>query len=134
MQLVSDNVTMLDPMKNKKIEIKDVEEKFGVQPDKVIFIQALTGDKVDNIPGAPGIGPKTASQLINEFNDIDGLINNLDKIKQEKKRNVLKESENDIRLSLELVTLKNDVKIPEGIEKIKTYNELKKENNNIFNF
>ncbi len=134
MQLVSKHVTMLDPMKNKKIEIKDVEEKFGVKPDKVIFIQALTGDKVDNIPGAPGIGPKTASQLINEFNDIDGLIKNLDKIKQEKRRNILSESENDIRLSLELVTLKNDVKIPEGIEKIKTYNELKKENTNIFKF
>ncbi len=134
MQLVSKHVTMLDPMKNKKIEIKDVEEKFGVQPDKVIFIQALTGDKVDNIPGAPGIGPKTASQLINEFNDIDGLIKNLDKIKQEKRRNILIDAEKDIRLSLELVTLKNDVKIPEGIEKIKTYNELKKENNNIFKF
>ncbi|MDC2979319.1 DNA polymerase I [Pelagibacteraceae bacterium] len=134
MQLVSKNVTMLDPMKNKKIEIKDVEEKFGVKPDKVIFIQALTGDKVDNIPGAPGIGPKTASQLINEFNNIDGLIKNLDKIKQEKRRNILKESENDIRLSLELVTLKNDVKLPENIENIKTYNELKKENNNIFKF
>ena len=104
MQLVSKNVTMLDPMKNKKIEIIDVEEKFGVQPDKVIFIQALTGDKVDNIPGAPGIGPKTASQLINEFKDIDGLIKNLDKIKQEKRRNILKESEKKIRLSLELVT------------------------------
>ncbi len=134
MQLVSNKVTMLDPMKNKKIEIQDVEDKFGVKPDKVIFIQALTGDKVDNIPGAPGIGPKTASQLINKFNDIDGLIKNLDKIKQEKRRNILSESENDIRLSLELVTLKNDVKIPESIEKIKTYNELKKENNNIFKF
>ncbi len=134
MQLVSNNVTMLDPMKNKKIETKDVEEKFGVHPDKVIFIQALTGDKIDNIPGAPGIGPKTASQLINEYNDIDGLIKNLDKIKQEKRRNILKESENDIRISLELVTLKNDVKIPEGINKIKTYNELKKENNNIYEF
>ena len=134
MQLVSKNVTMLDPMKNKKIEIKDVEEKFGVHPNKVIFIQALTGDKVDNIPGAPGIGPKTASQLINEFNNIDDLIKNLDKIKQEKRRNILIESENDIRLSLELVKLKNDVKIPEGIESIKTYNELKKENNNIFEF
>ncbi len=134
MQLVSKNVTMLDPMKNKKIEIKDVEEKFGVQPDKVIFIQALTGDKVDNIPGAPGIGPKTASQLINEFNDIDGLIKNLDKIKQEKRRNILIDAEKDIRLSLELVTLKNDVKIHNGIEKIKTYNELKKQNNNIFKF
>ncbi len=134
MQLVSNNVTMLDPMKNKKIETKDVEEKFGVHPDKVIFIQALTGDKVDNIPGAPGIGPKTASQLINEYNDIDGLIKNLDKIKQEKRRKILKESENDIRISLKLVTLKNDVKIPEGINKIKTYNELKNENNNIFGF
>ncbi|MDC3023664.1 DNA polymerase I [Pelagibacteraceae bacterium] len=134
MQLVGKNVTMLDPMKNKKIEIKDVEEKFGVQPGKVIFIQALTGDKVDNIPGAPGIGPKTASQLINEYNDIDGLIKNLDKIKQEKRRKILKESENDIRISLELVTLKNDVKIPDGINKIKTYNELKNENNNIFEF
>ncbi|MDC3021935.1 DNA polymerase I [Pelagibacteraceae bacterium] len=134
MQLVSKNVTMLDPMKNKKIEIKDVEEKFGVQPDKVIFIQALTGDKVDNIPGAPGIGPKTASQLINEFNDIDGLMKNLSKIKQEKRRNILTEAENDIRLSLELVTLKNDVQIPDSINKIKTYNELKSENNNIFQF
>ncbi len=134
MQLVSNNVTMLDPMKNKKIETKDVEEKFGVHPDKVIFIQALTGDKVDNIPGAPGIGPKTASQLINDYNDIDGLIKNLDKIKQEKRRKILKESENDIRISLKLVTLKNDVKIPEGINKIKTYNELKNENNNIFGF
>ena len=134
MQLVSKNVTMLDPMKNKKIEIQDVEEKFGVQPGKVIFIQALTGDKVDNIPGAPGIGPKTASQLINEFNDIDGLMKNLSKIKQEKRRNILTEAENDIRLSLELVTLKNDVEIPEGINKIKTYNELKNESNNIFEF
>jgi len=134
MQLVSQNVTMLDPMKNKKIEIKDVEEKFGVQPDKVIFIQALTGDKVDNIPGAPGIGPKTASQLINEFNDIDGLIKNISKIKQEKRRNILIESEKNIRLSLELVTLKNDVEIPESIKKIRTYNELKNENNNIFRF
>ena len=134
MQLVSKNVTMLDPMKNKKIEIKDVEEKFGVQPNKVIFIQALTGDKVDNIPGAPGIGPKTASQLINEFKDIDGLIKNLDKIKQEKRRNILAESENDIRLSLKLVTLKNDVQIPESINRIRTYNELKNEIYNIFKF
>ncbi len=134
MQLVSKDVTMLDPMKNKKIEISHVEEKFGVQPDKVIFIQALTGDKVDNIPGAPGIGPKTASQLINEFNDIDNLLKNLDKIKQEKRRNILKEAKNDIKLSLELVTLKNDVKIPDNIEKIKTYNELKKEKNKVFEF
>ncbi len=134
MQLVDDKVTMLDPMKNKTIKIKDVEEKFGVKPDKVIYIQALTGDKVDNIPGAPGIGPKTASQLINDFEDIDSLLNNLDKIKQEKRRNILKESEVDIRTSLELVKLKNDVKIKTEIEDIKTYHELKKENNKIFEF
>ena len=134
MQLVSNKVTMLDPMKNKKIEIKDVEEKFGVKPDKVIYIQALTGDKVDNIPGAPGIGPKTASQLINEFNDIDGLLKNIDKIKQEKRRNILIEAKNDIKISLNLVTLKNDVKISDNINTIKTYNELKNKKNNIFNF
>ena len=64
MQLVNENVTMLDPMKNKKIGIDQVIEKFGLPPEKVIQIQALTGDKVDNIPGAPGIGPKTALDLL----------------------------------------------------------------------
>ncbi len=134
MQLVNNEVTMLDPMKNRIIEIKDVVEKFGVKPDKVIQIQALTGDKVDNIPGAPGIGPKTASQLINEFDDIDGLFKNLNKIKQEKRRNILSKSEKDIRLSLELVKLKNDVRLSISISDIKTYDELKNQKNNIFNF
>ncbi len=134
MQLVNNNVTMLDPMKNKIIEINDVEEKFGVKPNKVIHIQALTGDKVDNIPGAPGIGPKTAANLINEFNDIDGLFKNIDKIKQEKRRNVLTQSEDDIRLSLELVKLKDDIKLPLSISDIKTYAELKDKKNNIFDF
>ena len=134
MQLVNKKVTMLDPMKNKKIEINDVVEKFGVKPEKVIFIQALTGDKVDNIPGAPGIGPKTASQLINEFENIDGLLDNLDKIKQEKRRKVLIDSKKDILLSLELVKLKDDVKISLRIKEIKTYSELKNQKNNIFKF
>ena len=134
MQLVNDKVTMLDPMKNKKIEVGDVEEKFGVKPDKVIFIQALTGDKVDNIPGAPGIGPKTAAQLIKEFKNIDGLLNNLDKIKQEKRRNILLDAKKDILLSLELVKLKDDVNIPININDIKTYNELRNHKNNIFEF
>ncbi len=134
MQLVSNKVTMLDPMKNKKIEINDVEEKFGVKPEKVIYIQALTGDKVDNIPGAPGIGPKTASQLINDFKDLDGLLNNLDKIKQDKRRKTLIEAQKDIRTSLELVKLKDDIKIPNAISTISTYNELKKGGNNIFEF
>jgi len=134
MQLVNDKVTMLDPMKNKKIEVGDVEEKFGVKPDKVIFIQALTGDKVDNIPGAPGIGPKTAAQLIKEFKNIDGLLNNLDKIKQEKRRNILLDAKKDILLSLELVKLKDDVNISININDIKTYNELRNHKNNIFEF
>ena len=69
-------------MKNKKIGIPEVIEKFGGEPDKVIQIQALTGDKVDNIPGALGIGPKTALELIKEYGDIEGLIKNVDKIKE----------------------------------------------------
>ena len=134
MQLVSNKVTMLDPMKNKKIKIEDVEEKFGVKPEKVIYIQALTGDKVDNIPGAPGIGPKTASQLINEFKDIENLFKNLHKIKQEKRKNILALAEDDIKVSLELVKLKNDVKLSLSIEDIKSYSEIKEQKNNIFNF
>ncbi len=134
MQLVTEKVTMLDPMKNKIIKIKDVEEKFGVKPDKVIYIQALTGDKVDNIPGAPGIGPKTAAQLINEFKNIEGLFKNLAKIKQEKRRNILYEAEKNIKLSLELVKLKDNVNISLSIKDIKTYSELKDKNNSIFNF
>ena len=76
MQLVNNKVKMLDPMKNKTIGINEVIEKFGVEPQKVIQIQALTGDSVDNIPGAPGIGPKTALELIKEYDDIENLIKN----------------------------------------------------------
>ena len=107
MQLVNDQVEMLDPMKNKRIGIEEVIEKFGVKPNKVIQIQALTGDKIDNIPGAPGIGPKTALELIKQFGDIEGLIKNVEKIKQEKRKNVIRDSEKDIRVSLELVKLNN---------------------------
>ncbi len=134
MQLVNQNVSMLDPMKNKTIGINEVVEKFGVEPEKVIYVQALTGDKVDNIPGAPGIGPKTASELISKYENIDKLIKNVSKIKQEKRRKTLVDFENDIRLSLELVKLKSDVKLPLNIEDLKTYNELKDQKSNLFNF
>ena len=110
MQLVNEKVEMLDPMKNKKIGIPEVIEKFGVEPKKVIQIQALTGDKVDNIPGAPGIGPKTALELIKEFGDIENLIKNAGKIKQEKRKNIIKESKEDIRVSLKLVSLDKKIK------------------------
>ena len=110
MQLVTKEITMLDPMKNKKIGIEQVIEKFGVSPEKVIQIQALTGDKIDNIPGAPGIGPKTALQLIEEFDDVHKLIQNANKIPQEKRRNIIINHEEDILVSLKLVKLKDDIK------------------------
>src|SRR6056300_326029 len=133
MQLVTKKITMLDPMKNKKIGIDQVVEKFGLPPEKVIQIQALTGDKVDNIPGAPGIGPKTALQLIEEFGDVHKLIKNANQIPQEKRRNIILGHEQDILLSLELVKLKDDIKLPLDINKIHTYSSIDK-NDNLSNF
>ena len=133
MQLVTKKITMLDPMKNKKIGIDQVIEKFGLPPEKVIQIQALTGDKVDNIPGAPGIGPKTALQLIEEFGDVHKLIKNANQISQEKRRNIILDHEEDILLSLELVKLKDDIKLPIDINKIHTYSSIDK-NDNLSNF
>jgi len=133
MQLVTKKITMLDPMKNKKIGIEQVIEKFGLPPEKVIQIQALTGDKVDNIPGAPGIGPKTALQLIQDFGDVHKLIQNAKKIPQEKRRNIILDNEEDILVSLELVKLKNDIKLPIDINKIHTYSSIDK-NDNLSNF
>ncbi len=133
MQLVTNEITMLDPMKNKKIGIEQVIDKFGLPPEKVIQIQALTGDKVDNIPGAPGIGPKTALQLIEEFGDIHNLIKNAYKISQEKRRNVILDHQSDILLSLELVKLKNDIDLPLRIIDINPYSSVDK-NENLSNF
>ena len=124
MQLVNEKVKMLDPMKNKTININEVIEKFGVEPNKVVQIQALMGDKVDNIPGALGIGPKIALELIKEYGDIEGLIKNADKIKQEKRRNIIKNSVSDIRVSLKLVTLDKAVKLPLQIEDIMPFAEI----------
>ena len=89
MQLVGDGVTMLDAMKNRVIGTREVEEKFGVGPDKVVEIQALAGDSVDNVPGVPGIGVKTAAQLIGEFGDLDTLLERASEIKQPKRRQML---------------------------------------------
>ena len=124
MQLVNENVEMLDPMKNKKIGINEVIEKFGVGPNKVTQIQALTGDKIDNIPGAQGIGPKTALELIKEFGDIEKLIKSVDRIKQEKRKKIINDSKEDIRLSLKLVKLDKDIELPLSIEEIIPYNKL----------
>ena len=134
MQLVNEKVEMLDPMKNKKIGIPEVIEKFGVEPKKVIQIQALTGDKVDNIPGAPGIGPKTALELIKEFGDIENLIKNANKIKQEKRKNIIKDSQDDIRVSLKLVSLDKEINLPLSIQDIKPFVEIGDNQNSINNF
>ena len=89
MQLVGGGVEMLDPMKNRRIGIDEVEEKFGVGPDRVIDVQSLAGDSVDNVPGAPGIGIKTAALLINEYGDLDALLERAEEIKQPKLRQTL---------------------------------------------
>ena len=112
MQLVSDNVSMLDTMKGRVFKKEDVFDKFGVYPEKVIDVQSLAGDSVDNIPGIPGIGIKTAALLINEYGDLDGLFKNSEKIKQKKRRENIIEFENQAYISKKLVTLKNDVPLP----------------------
>ncbi len=105
MQLVGDGVEMFDAMKNKRIGVEEVFEKFGVPPSRVVDVQALAGDSVDNIPGAPGIGIKTAAQLIEEFGDLETLLAQAETIKQPKRREALVENADLIRISKRLVTL-----------------------------
>ncbi|MEM6886707.1 MAG: DNA polymerase I [Pseudomonadota bacterium] len=105
MQLVGNGVEMLDVMKNRRIDRDGVLEKFGVYPDQVIDVQALAGDSVDNIPGAPGIGIKTAALLINEYGDLDTLLDRAEEIKQPKRRQTLIDNADQIRLSRRLVRL-----------------------------
>ncbi|MCK8465260.1 DNA polymerase I [Aliiroseovarius sp. S1339] len=105
MQLVGGGIEMMDPMKNKRIGVEGVEEKFGVGPDRVVDVQALAGDSVDNVPGAPGIGIKTAALLINEFGDLETLLARADEIKQPKRRQTLIDNADQIRLSRDLVKL-----------------------------
>jgi len=108
MQLVGDGVEMFDAMKNRRIDVEGVEEKFGVTPDKVVDVQALAGDSVDNVPGAPGIGVKTAALLINEFGSLEDLLDRAEEIKQPKRRETLIEKREQIELSKKLVQLDCD--------------------------
>ena len=111
MQLVSDCVVMFDTMKDKKIGRAEVIEKFGVPPEKVIEVQALIGDSTDNVPGVPGIGVKTAAQLIGEYGDLETLLKRAPEIKQEKRRQSLIENAELARLSKKLVTLDGHMKL-----------------------
>ena len=115
MQLVGERVSMLDTMKNLRIGPAQVMEKFGVPPDKVVDVQALCGDAVDNVPGAPGIGIKTASALINEYGDLDSLLARASEIKQDKRRATLIDFADQIRLSRQLVTLDCQTPMPEPL-------------------
>jgi DNA polymerase I len=111
MQLVDDGVMMFDAMKNKKIGYAQVVEKFGVSPNQVIEVQALAGDSSDNVPGVPGIGLKTAALLVNEYGDLDGVLDRAEDIKQPKRRQSLIDYADEARLSKLLVTLKRDVPV-----------------------
>ena len=118
MQLVGNGVDMLDAMKNKRIDSDGVYEKFGVKPDRVIDVQSLAGDSVDNVPGAPGIGIKTAALLINEYGDLDNLLERAQEIKQPKRRDTLITFADQIRVSRELVTLKTDADIGVSLDEL----------------
>jgi DNA polymerase I len=116
MQLVGDGVEMVDTLKNRRIGPEEVVEKFGVGPDRVVDVQALAGDSVDNVPGAPGIGIKTAAQLIQDYGDLDTLLARAGEIKQPKRRETLIDNAGQIRLSRELVTLKRDAPVELPLE------------------
>ena len=115
MQLVGPTVSMYDPMKDRQIGVPEVIEKWGVPPEKMIDLQALTGDSVDNVPGVPGIGPKTAAQLLEMFGDLDTLLERAGEIKQDKRREAIIENADKARISRDLVRLKNDVAITEPL-------------------
>ncbi|MCS5603663.1 MAG: DNA polymerase I [Paracoccus sp.] len=118
MQLVGDGVQMLDPIKGKPIGPDEVREKFGVGPDRVVDVQALAGDAVDNVPGAPGIGIKTAALLIQEYGDLETLLDRADEIKQPKRRQTLIENAEQIRISKRLVTLDCDTPLDFTLESL----------------
>ena len=116
MQLVGDQVTMYDGLKGKLIGAPEVAEKFGVGPKRVIDVQALAGDSSDNVPGVPGIGVKTAADLINTYGDLDTVLARAEEIKQPKRRQSLIDHAEDARMSRTLVTLRDDVPLDSGLE------------------
>ena len=131
MQLVSDKIRLYDPMKSKVIGEKEVLEKFGVKPSQVIDVQSLAGDSSDNIPGVPGIGVKTAAELINKYKNLDTLLKNASEIPQNKRRETLLENKDKALLSRKLVTLKEDVPVKDDPDTF-AFKDVNKEN--LFNF
>ena len=120
MQLVNDDVEMLDPMKQRRIGRDEVIEKFGVGPEHVVDVQSLAGDSTDNVPGVPGIGVKTAAELINQFQSLDALLAGAETIKQPKRRQNLIEFAEMARISRQLVRLADDVDVPIALDELIT--------------
>ncbi len=116
MQLYSPNIRIYDPMKNKFINEEDIKQKFGVNAKSVVDVQSLAGDSSDNVPGVPGIGIKTAAELINKYGTLENLLKNTNKIKQNKRRETLIENKDKALISKQLVTLKKDVPVKDKIE------------------
>ena len=121
MQLIRPGITFYDGMKEKFFTNEDVKEKFGVYPDKVVDVQALAGDKIDNIPGVPGVGIKTAAELVNEFGSLQAIFDNLNSVAKPRLKTLLAENEDAAKVSLQLVTLKDDVNVEYGVEKFKCH-------------
>ncbi|MAV62295.1 MAG: DNA polymerase I [Candidatus Pelagibacter sp.] len=119
MQLFKTNVRLFDPMKSKFITTEDINKKFGVDPKKVIDVQSLAGDSSDNVPGVPGIGIKTAAELISEYGTLEKVLDNVDNIKQNKRRQTLIENKEKAIISKKLVTLKKDVPTKISINQFK---------------
>lgn len=116
MQLIRPGVEYFDPMKDKFFTPEDVKEKFGVAPERVIDVQALAGDSTDNVPGVPGIGLKTAAELINQFGSLQEALDHAEEIKQNKRRETLIANRENAEISLKLVTLKDDVPVEHSLE------------------
>jgi DNA polymerase-1 len=117
-QLVNEKISMFDPLKSKIIGVEDVKTKYGVFPSQMAALQALTGDSTDNIPGIQGVGLKTASKLLNEFKTLEGIYQNIDKIRQQKiKENLISQKEN-LNISLKLTTLNDHVDINENFDNL----------------
>ena len=116
MQLYKKNVRLFDPMKNKFITPEDIVSKFGVEPNKVIDVQSLAGDSSDNVPGVPGIGVKTAAELINKYGTLEKLLENAQEIKQNKRRETLLANKDKALISKELVTLKKDTPVERTLD------------------
>lgn len=131
MQLIDENVLMYDPMKSKYIKAEQVFEKFGVYPDKLLDLLSMVGDTSDNVPGVPGIGPKTAALLISEFGSLDNILANLDKISQAKRKQTIQENKDNVLLSKTLITLEKFVPVEENLELFKI-NKVSEEDLNKF--